>query len=387
VNIHHNNLIQGILEGLRAILFEYRYADKVVRHLLRKNRLWGRRDRSQVATVIYDIVRWKRLVKVMAGIEHLTEENIHLLLNYWLERKGRVPTLSERAAFPRAIALSIPDTLDTLGMNELKTRWPLEMEALNQIANTIIRVNTLKIDRKSLQERLFGEGIITETLEEYPEALLVEGRKNLVGAKSYREGLFEIQDASSQKVSHLLDVKPGMQIIDACAGAGGKSLHLAALMQNKGHIISMDISKSKLIELKKRAYRNKVYNIQTFCIDHSDTQIPSFYNYADRLLLDVPCSGLGTLRRRPDLKWKFSKSQLERILILQACILKKYTPMLKKGGKIVYATCSILPSENRKQINQFLKEFPDYRCLSQEEVSPAQSTHDGFFMTLIEKDA
>lgn len=387
MNIQHNNLIQGILEGLRAIFFECRHADKVVRHLLRKNRLWGRRDRAQVASVIYDIVRWKRFVEFMAGIEHLTEENIHLLLRYWLERKAQVPTFSERASLPRAIALSIPDVLDNLGMKELKTRWPLEMEALNQKADTIIRVNTLKTDRKSLQERLFGEGIITEVLQGHPEALLIEGRKNLIGAKSYQQGLFEIQDASSQKVSHLLDVKPGMQVIDACAGAGGKSLHLAALMQNRGRIISMDVSKSKLIELKKRAFRNKAHNIRTFCIDHSEAQIPSLYNYADRLLLDVPCSGLGTLRRRPDLKWKFSEFELERIQILQACILRKYAPMLKKGGKMVYSTCSILPSENTKQMAQFVKYFPGFHCLRQEEISPAENAHDGFFMALIEKSA
>lgn len=385
MNIQHNNLIQGILKGLSAVFFDHRYADKTVRHLLKKNRFWGSRDRSQVAAVIYDIVRWKRLLEVMAGIECLTQENLPSLLNYWLERKAQVPTLLERAAFPRAIALSIPDALDTLGMKELESRWPLEMEALNKTANTIIRVNTLKTNREKLQERLFDEGILTELLEASPEALLVKGRKNLLGAGSYKKGLFEIQDASSQKVAHMLDVQPGMKIIDACAGAGGKSLHLAALMQNKGRIVSMDVSQHKLLELKKRASRGGIYNIQTVFLGNPKEQISSFYERADRLLLDVPCSALGTLRRHPDLKWKFSEMELKKNLVLQSDILKNYALMLKKGGKMIYSTCSILPSENQIQINRFLKAFPNYRCLWQEEISSLQSGHDGFFISLLEK--
>src|SRR5690606_5060110 len=209
-----------------------------------------------------------------------------------------------------------------------------------------IRVNTLKIDRKSLQRKLKEEGFETEILSKYPDALEMKEKANIFKTEAFKNGLFEVQDAGSQLISPYLNVRPGMRVIDACAGAGGKTLHLSALMQNKGQIFALDIHEWKLQELKKRAKRNGAQNIQTKVID-STKVIKKMEETADRVLIDAPCSGLGVLSRNPDSKWKLSLDFIESIKKEQAKILNAYSKLVKSGGAMVYATCSILPSENQ----------------------------------------
>jgi len=175
-----------------------------------------------------------------------------------------------------------------------------------------------------------------------------------------------------------------MRVVDACAGAGGKSLHLAALMENKGQLIALDIYQGKLNDLKKRAKRNSVHNIDTRLIDSTKT-IKKLKNTADRVLIDAPCSGIGVLKRNPDSKWKLQPEFLEKIKSTQAEILDKYSQMLKVKGQMVYATCSILPSENEKQVANFLSTHSEFKLLSENKVSPEKSGYDGFYMALLEK--
>jgi 16S rRNA (cytosine967-C5)-methyltransferase len=174
-----------------------------------------------------------------------------------------------------------------------------------------------------------------------------------------------------------------MRVVDACAGAGGKSLHLAALMRNQGTIISLDTEAWKLDELRRRAKRNGVQIIQTRPIESSKT-IKRLHGTADRLLLDVPCSGLGTLRRNPDAKWKLTPEFLDNVRATQADILRSYSKILRPGGQLVYATCSILPSENEKQVERFLSENPNFRLLEERKLTPAEHGFDGFYMARIE---
>ncbi len=195
-----------------------------------------------------------------------------------------------------------------------------------------------------------------------------------------------MQDASSQLVSAFLDVQPGFRVIDACAGAGGKTLHLASLMQNKGQIIALDIYKNKLNELKRRAKRNGAHNIEQRHIESSKT-IKKLHNSADRLLIDAPCSGLGVLKRNPDAKWKLKPEFIDQIKVTQQEILNNYCKMLKVKGQMVYATCSILPSENKAQITEFLKNNANFKLLKEQKVSPVQSGFDGFYMALLERTA
>jgi 16S rRNA (cytosine967-C5)-methyltransferase len=198
--------------------------------------------------------------------------------------------------------------------------------------------------------------------------------------------LFEVQDASSQLVAAYLDVQPGMKVVDTCAGAGGKTLHLASLMENKGQLIAMDIYESKLKKLKIRARRNGAHNIDTKVID-STKPIKKLYNKADRVLIDAPCSGIGVLRRNPDSKWKLQPEFLDEIRKTQQEILVQYSKMVKPGGKLVYATCSVLPSENQDQVKTFLKSNTEFTFVSDQKILASESGYDGFYMALLERIA
>jgi len=255
---------------------------------------------------------------------------------------------------------------------------------LNEEAKVVLRVNTLKISRKELQKQLDAEEIATDAPPQFPDALLLAERQNIFTRQQFKDGLFEVQDAGSQLIAPFLKVEPGMRVIDACAGGGGKTLHLAALMQNKGRIIAMDTEGWKLDELKKRARRAGAGNIEPRVIESSKT-IKRLENSADRLLLDVPCSGLGVIKRNPDAKWKLSLDFIERVKELQQHILENYTTMVKPGGLVVYSTCSLLPSENEKQVQAFLESKKDsFELLDQKWILPSEG-YDGFYIALIKR--
>jgi 16S rRNA (cytosine967-C5)-methyltransferase len=229
------------------------------------------------------------------------------------------------------------------------------------------------------------EEIVAAAPDEFPDALILEERQNIFTRQQFKDGLFEVQDAGSQLIAPFLQVKPGMRVIDACAGGGGKTLHLAALMQNKGRIIAMDIESWKLDELKKRARRaGASNNIETRLIDSSKV-IKRLENSADRLLIDVPCSGLGVLRRNPDAKWKLSPEFIQEVKATQQSILNDYCDMLKTGGVMVYSTCSILPEENEDQVQMFLEHHKgQFELEAQRMILPSEG-FDGFFMARLKK--
>jgi 16S rRNA (cytosine967-C5)-methyltransferase len=280
----------------------------------------------------------------------------------------------------RRILESIPDWMDeagVMGMGEEK--WAAEIRALNVPAQMVLRVNTLKIGTIGLKKELAAVGWNTTEAKLTPDALVCDRRGNIFATEAFKKGFFEVQDAGSQCIAPYLDVEPGMRVIDACAGAGGKTLQLATLMQNKGKIIAMDTEEWKLDELKKRAKRNGIHIIETRLID-STKVIKRLHDSADRLLLDVPCSGIGVLRRNPDSKWKLNPIFLTEVQQLQARILRDYSKMLRSGGKMVYATCSILPKENEEQVVKFLQENPQFSLEKEQKITPAQHGFDGFYM-------
>jgi 16S rRNA (cytosine967-C5)-methyltransferase len=177
-----------------------------------------------------------------------------------------------------------------------------------------------------------------------------------------------------------------MRVVDACAGAGGKSLHIASLLENKGQIIAMDLYESKLKQLKLRAKRNGVHNIETRVIEGTKS-IKKLYDKADRVLIDAPCSGLGVLKRNPDSKWKLQPEFVENIKKTQQEVLENYSKMVKPGGKLVYATCSILPSENQEQVQKFLATElgKNFTFVEDKKVLAHESGYDGFYMALLER--
>lgn len=396
----YKNLFIGINETLNNIFFNQKYADREIERTLKSNPKWGSKDRAFIAETVYDCVRWKRMIEASLGKE-LSPENLWEFVGTWFVLQGeKLPYWDEfkrvnikevlkknHSATDKNFAVreSIPDWLNVLGEKELGAEiWRREIEEMNIPASTVIRVNTLKTNRKELQKLLKSEDVQTETLSKYPDALQLTVKSNIFKTLSFKNGLFEVQDAGSQLIAPFLDVRPGMRVIDACAGAGGKTLHLSALMQNKGQIYSLDIHEWKLLELKKRAKRNGAQNIQTKVID-STKVIKKMENTADRLLIDAPCSGLGVLSRNPDTKWKLTPAFIETVKSEQQKILNDYSKLLKKGGLMVYATCSILPSENKLQVERFLSEHPEFKLIREKQLFPSQTGFDGFYMACIEK--
>jgi len=391
----HNNTIRGVHTALEAIFEEGQYADKVIERTLKSNPKWGAKDRSFIAETTYEMVRWWRLVNFLSP----SKDPWDLFGTYWLMQGNELPPWDEFARLqPEKIKSkydsitdpglleSIPEWLQTLGSQELGEKWEAEIHALNEEAEVVLRVNTLKTTRERLKNLLEADGIRSYLVKGYPDALVLEERQNVFRHPSFKEGLFEVQDASSQLVAAALQVEPGMRVIDACAGAGGKSLHLAALMGNKGKVISMDVEEWKLQQAKLRARRNGVSIFEPKIIEGSKT-IKRLKESADRLLLDVPCSGLGVLRRNPDTKWKLSLESLEKVQKTQQELLQSYPSMLKKGGQLVYATCSILPSENEEQIKKFLESEAgkDFELIEDRKVLAQESGFDGFYIARLLK--
>ncbi len=397
----HRNLVFTVIDSVKSIFNEGEYADKAVEKALKRDARWGARDRKFVAETIYEMVRWKRLYNEIAGTkEHYTTENVWKNFSVWAILKGvKLPEWNQLQGVPerrikgkfdelqkvRVFKESIPDWLDEMGVKELgEAQWTKEIHQLNEQADVILRTNTLKTTKANLQKKLMDEGIETEFIQGYTNALKLVERANVFKTEVFKLGFFEVQDASSQLVAEYLDVKPGMRVIDTCAGAGGKSLHIAAIMENKGQIIATDIYESKLRKLKIRTRRAGVFNITTKEID-SPKVMKKMKGTADRVLIDAPCSGIGVLRRNPDSKWKLEPEFVENIIKTQAEILENYSQLVKPGGKLVYATCSIFPSENEKQVHGFLKNHPEFEFEKEHKVSPAKSGFDGFYMALMKR--
>ena len=394
---YHRVLVEAIVFSLSEIFEKGRQADKVIEQVLKSNRKWGARDRGFIAENTYEIVRWWRLLAFVT--KDLGKPSYLDFFAAWQILKGNelppwtefahikptaIRQAHEEAKKSRKVRESIPDWLDEIGTAELGTAWDDEIHALNQTAPVVLRANTLKTTASELKQALASKDILTEQLPDLPEALQLKEKKNVFQTEYFQNGLFEVQDAGSQRIAPMLDAQPGMRVIDACAGAGGKTLHLAALMQNQGRLIAMDVEGWKLEELRRRARRNGVNNVETRVIEAKT--IKRLRETADRVLLDVPCSGLGVLRRNPDSKWKMKPEFLTQIRQTQYEILTNYAQMVKPGGKLVYATCSILPSESEWQVKRFLEQQGEkWQLLEEARTSPAREGFDGFYMACLEK--
>lgn len=400
----HRNLVYTTIDSLNAIFNLGEYADKVVARALKKDKRWGSSDRKFVAETIYEIVRWKRLYAEIAEVkEPFDRDDLWRLLAVWAVLRGYpIPDWRQLEGTPqrkikgrfdelskiRKYRESIPDWMDELGLKELGEKtWNTELAAQNEQAKVVLRTNTLKTNKQTLRAKLMDLDIETDYLDKQADGLVLRERANVFMTEEFKAGLFEVQDGSSQLVAPFLDVQPGMRVVDACAGAGGKTLHMASLMENKGQLIAMDLYESKLKQLKLRAKRNGAFNIEYRIID-STKVIKKLYDKADRLLIDAPCSGLGVLKRNPDSKWKLQPEFIENIKKIQAEVLENYSRMVKVGGKMVYATCSILPSENEEQIKKFLQteNGQNFTFVKDHKILASQSGFDGFYMALLERN-
>ena len=399
----HRNLVFTTIDSLMAIFNDEEYADKVVARALKKDKRWGSHDRKFVAETIYEIVRWKRLYAEIAEVkEPFDRDKIWRIFAVWGILRGytlpdwkyfedtpvrRIKGRFDELSKIRKYRESIPDWMDELGVKELGEEiWAKELAAQNEQAKVILRVNRLKTTKEKLRAILMDLNIETEFHNDYPDALILKERANVFLTDAFKDGLFEVQDASSQLVAYFLDVQPGMRVVDTCAGAGGKTLHLASLMENKGQLIAMDLYESKLKQLKIRAKRNGAFNIEPRVIESTKT-IKKLHEKADRVLIDAPCSGLGVLKRNPDSKWKLQPEFIDNIRKVQAEVLENYSKIVKPGGKLVYATCSVLPSENQEQIKHFLSSEigKEFTFVQDKKVLASESGFDGFYMALLER--
>ncbi|WP_445385318.1 RsmB/NOP family class I SAM-dependent RNA methyltransferase [Robiginitalea sp. IMCC44478] len=401
----HRNLVYAVVDGMDQIFNQDEYADKVVERLLKRDKRWGSRDRGFIAETLYDIVRWKRLYSEIAEVKPpYSRTDCFRLFAVWSVLRGHpLPDWKEFVQVPerrikgrfdelskiRKFRESVPDWIDKLMSEQLgEAKWEKEIHALNEPAPVILRANALLNSREELAESLAAEGIKCRFIAACPDALELEERANVFTTEAFKKGSFEVQDAASQLVGPFLEAAPGMRIIDACAGAGGKTLHLAALMQNKGQLLALDIYPNKLKELKRRASRAKAFNIETRPITSAKT-IKRLERSADRVLIDAPCTGLGVLRRNPDAKWKLKEGFVNEVCGLQQSLLSDYSKMVKPGGKLVYATCSILPLENQLQVSEFLKSEAGLEFTLEEErtISVSETGFDGFYMARLSRKA
>ena len=389
----HRILAEACAGLLTAVFEDGRVLDRVLAAEFTAHPKWGKRDRAFVAETAYEVVRWRRALAFVAG----SEEVAALLAAQWTRMGLEIPEwwtwqgeqANEMAARERdlpsqalAVRESVPDWLDWLGREELGEAWDAELQALNRRAPVMLRVNCLHGSLDEASQRLAHEGIASRPVAGAPDALVLDEGKTMA-PRLLEGGWAEIQDAGSQQVAPLLHAEAGMRVIDACAGAGGKTLHLAVLMANRGEIHAFDPVEPKLVELRHRVARGRISNIRSEVL--RDDTLARHAVWADRLLLDVPCSGLGTLRRQPDLKWRLTPGKIEETRETQWRILREYPSMLKPGGRLVYATCSILPSENRQQVDRLLA-HGGFTFAEELSLSPAATGWDGFYAAALVKN-
>ncbi len=389
-----NTLSQALIE----VFEKGRHADRMIDKYARANRNWTPDDRSFFAEAVYGILRHKRRLEFIAE----SAELLPVIAAYLMTKNLKPVTRPEfraldmakmqsrsKAQKPAPIEHSFPDWLFELGQKEFGADWIAVMQSLNKEPTVFLRTNTLKTNIEKLIQDLKAEKIAVEKVKSplaLPDTLWLKVRGNIFATQAFKKGEFEMQDAGSQFIAPLLQVEPGQMVVDACAGSGGKTLHLAALMQNKGKIVAMDILDLKLQDLKQRAARSGATILETQLIDSAKV-IQRLEGSFDRVLIDSPCSGLGVLRRNPDTKWKLTPEHLTSVCEVQKDILSRYSEMCRPGGVMVYATCSILQQENEDQVKWFLGSAKGgkWSMLSEHRIWPHRHDFDGFYAAVLRR--
>jgi len=393
---HHVPLI---IQAIQWIFVKKKTPGKAL-ELLFKTYEVNKFDRKIVAENVYEIIRWWRLlIEVNSANPSMQDANIARIIGINLVRKGnKLPPhdwmknlnvntiakkLEEKIQVP-ACKHSLPDWLEEKGEKELGTNWDSTMEALNSHYKQCLRVNTLKTTIVEVAADFDEHEMEFSTSALSDDAIILDEFEEIFRHPFFKQGKIEIQDVGSQHVAYFSQVKPGMRVIDACAGAGGKTLHLAARMKNKGKIIALDIQPYKLEELKTRCKRAGVENVEAKFLENNKV-VKRLKDTADLVLIDAPCSGLGVLKRNPDIKWKLHKEELEEIITIQKDILQRYSSMVKKGGKLVYVTCSVFPSENEMRVTDFIQANPEFELEEEKNISPGIPESDGFYMARLKR--
>jgi len=384
-------------------------ADALASAFFRGRRYIGSSDRRAVSELVWQVLRSRRRLGwwlapagetarlLVAASLVLSGSSIEELFSG--ARFGPTPLdQRERAALrrlkgrelsdpvmPDAVRFEVPDWL----LPRLAARFGAglaeEMAALDRPAPLDLRVNLLRGTREAARAALAGEGIGAEPTDFSPWGLRVAGRSPLVGGAAFRGGLVEIQDEGSQLVALLAGAAPGMRVADLCAGAGGKTLAMAMAMENRGHLVACDVSQSRLDAAVKRLRRAGVHNAERHLLAPGDKWAKRQREKFDVVLVDAPCTGIGTWRRHPDARGRLSEADLEELILRQSCILDIAAGLVRKGGRLVYATCSMLAEENEAQVSAFLARHPGFAPVPLGAVWPAAAgpvPGDGPFLVL-----
>jgi len=376
--MHPGALLDLATELLRAVLRFDAPADSVVSNFFRQHRALGQRERHTLAETTYAVLRQRLLFQHFAQSGHGAMERRLAILGWqgsasylrsalgphelqWLEHVGSI----DRASLPPKLRHNLPDWLAQPLQERLGDEfWPL-VASLNEPAALDLRVNALKARRDDVQAALAAANIDAQPTPYSPWGLRVRGKPAINKLDVYTRGEVEVQDEGSQLLVLLTDAKRGEMVVDFCAGAGGKTLALGAAMRNTGRLYAFDVSGHRLEALKPRLARSGLSNVYPAQIAHErDERIKRLGGKIDRVLVDAPCSGLGTLRRNPDLKWRQSPKSIDELRAKQAAILASASRLLKPGGRLVYATCSLLASENEAIAQEFGEAHRDFEPLS-----------------------
>lgn len=391
----HRNLAQASIELCERVFKSGCVLDRELAKRLKATPQWGKRDRHFIASSVFEVVRWRRVFSFLVNSDETAQlcaahwlQVGYLQPAWWQECYGTWPQglATQSLRIPsqkRAIRASIPDWLDQLAHTQIGSQWDALLAALNQRAPIYLRANSHKWSREAVIDWLQANQIEAHPVKDFPDALQL-APNNRIPDRIRKAGRVEIQDLGSQMIAPLLGAQAGDTIIDSCAGVGGKTLHLANLLQNQATIIAMDVATAKLEQLKRRAQRAHFNCIQTHSIGPHSCQ--RYKNTADCLLMDVPCSGIGTLKRQPDLKWRLSPAGIQSVIKLQKKIIQEYPSMLKVGGRLVYATCSVLPAENQSVVQSLLA-TQRFELISEHSILPSESSTDGFYAALLKKRA
>jgi 16S rRNA (cytosine967-C5)-methyltransferase len=389
------SLLSHSIEAYTAVRTDTRPADVVLSDYLRARKYLGSHDRKFISEAVYTTLRQELSLErfIRIALPELSNKSTYALLiflslaqrsqenllsptseltllpeqtlsdlhaRFLSHRQSQ--TLSERFSFPDWVTEKLRAEFSEQALEHLYT-------SLNSEAPLTLRTNTLLISREDLQERLLRENITTTFGTLSPDALLCEKRRPIFHTEAFKQGLCEIQDEGSQLISLLLNPKPKTITLDACAGGGGKTLHLATLMQNKGKVYAYEKILKRFGNIRDRLKRSSLQNVELLDSDEKLQRFrEKFTGKVDYLLIDAPCTGSGTLRRNPDLKRRLTPESLERIRNTQSEILDDYAPLLKMGGRLVYATCSIFQEENEAQVEAFLSRHKNFSLLPASEV-------------------
>ncbi len=388
---------RGIVDALTQVLpFTYP-ADGVMSHFFREHRKLGSSDRQVISETIYATLRRYNFLSALIAPEEVTPR--HLAIAALLRLRGHnLREISDQLSDDeKKFATSLKgrgSQLDLTARSELPTwvieklDWPEEEivqlgQSLQQAAPLDLRVNSFKAKRKNVMEQLSAAGINATETPYSPFGIRLKEKLQLQKHPLFLEGMVEVQDEGSQLLGLLVGAKRGEMVVDFCAGAGGKTLLLGAAMANTGRVYAFDVSAKRLDNLSPRLKRSGLSNIGTTLItSETDARVKRLNGKIDRVLVDAPCSGMGTLRRNPDLKFRQSPQSVKELNVKQSAILESASYLLKPGGRLVYSTCSLLVDENEAIVEAFLAKHPEYQLMPIAEALPKIDLGDGNYLHL-----